>query len=156
MNQAHTAAIHAVMPAMTGLAERLSDRDVFRRLMAAAWMALIQTPELQAPEPDVAIFLYRNGGPRLLQLAAAQPAEASGPLLGRLRMSRTELAAVMGVSRPHLNLMLRDGEAMGLLKAGRGEVQFSARLSDRYGRHHARQFEAIRRAALSAGLVSEM
>jgi hypothetical protein len=156
MSRAHLAFVDLVMPEMVGISERLAEPEAFRRFWAAMGLTLMAEPGLRVSEPEIAFLHDRNGGARLLQCAAANPTGQPTRVLDRLCMSRTELAASMGVSRPHLNLMLRDAEARGLLEAGRGEVRFSALLSDRYERHHARQFEVTRRVAVAADLMPHL
>jgi hypothetical protein len=145
-----------VMPELAGFFERLGEHEVFRRFWAATGLMFLTGGDLVVPEPEVFFLHDRNGGSRLLQCAASAPSGTPARLLDRLSMSRTALAAAMGVSRPHLNLMLRDAEARGLLEAGAKEIRFSPVLSDRYERHHARKFEMARRVVAALGLAPDL
>lgn len=92
------------------------------------------------------IFLERDCGMLILMdLMLAQPADRSR-LLARAPLSRYGLARDYGVSRAHINKMLSDAAAAGLLSLedDGGTVLFSHRLSELLELHSAAIFLGLR------------
>ncbi|MBP8247987.1 MAG: hypothetical protein KAX56_14050, partial [Phenylobacterium sp.] len=92
------------------------------------------------------LFLERDCGMLILMdLMLAQPADRSR-LLDRAPLSRYGLARDYGVSRAHINKLLSDAAAAGLLSLedDGGAVLFSHRLSDLLELHNAAIFLGLR------------
>ncbi|MDO8802118.1 hypothetical protein [Phenylobacterium sp.] len=126
----------------------LTETDEFLPLCLTLAAANGDNSELahQIYADGLGIFLERDCGMLILMdLMLAQPADRSR-LLERAPLSRYGLARDYGVSRAHINKMLSDAAAAGLLSLedDGGTVLFSHRLSELLELHSAAIFLGLR------------
>ena len=130
-------------------ATRLSDD----RALEVAYLKIAEVTALMrtwgAPRlPRIEFFMTRGGGLKILQGLLLRQASGRARLLEEAKFSKTELAHGCGVSRIHLDTLLRDAGSEGLLvSTGRGAVVFDPALSDSYELWVAMQVQAARLVA---------
>jgi len=136
-------------PEAAPAAEAITEPDFRRRFMATLGRLSVSRRDLFAgPEMPVVLFLYRDGGERILErLIISQPRERSR-LLQWAPVSRSSLARTAFTSRQHVRRLLDAGESEGFLSVSPRSVAFSAALSDDVERHFSLIFEIARAAAL--------
>jgi hypothetical protein len=136
-------------PEFAPAAEAIADPDYRRRFMMTLGRLSIQRRDLFAgPEMPVVLFLYRDGGERILdRLIVSQPRDRSR-LLDCAEVSVSSLARSAFTSRQHVRRLLEAGESDGLLSASSRSLSFSQTLSDDVERHFALLFEIARAAVL--------
>jgi len=136
-------------PSLTHAAPRLSDNGVLvagylRIAQVAASMRALGAPRLTRIE----FFLDRDGGMKVLQDLVGRQEPDRARLLEVATISRTQIAQACGVSRVHLNTLLEDAEAAGLLtRVGRNSIVFDPALNDSYELWVAMQVQVARLAA---------
>ena len=120
------------------------------RTVAAAYVTLGRTSgamrSLGAPPlPRIEFFMQRDGGLKVLQELLLDQDPGRARLLEDTRLSKTDIARRSGVSRIHLNTLLEDAEAAGLLtRVGRSRIVFDRALSDSYELWVAIQIQGAR------------
>jgi hypothetical protein len=136
----------------TGIAAA-ADRMSNERIMAAAYVAIgrisATAEALGAPAlPRMQLFMQRDGGLKLLQALLIRQAPDRDRLLESVSFSKTDVARDCGVSRIHLDTLLRDAEAAGLLtRVGRNGIIFDRALNDSYELWVALQIQGARLVA---------
>lgn len=139
-------------PAAGDMARSLRDGPFFRRYvlrLAAAGQAAGLTG--YGAGGAERLFLERDcGGLILMRLMLSQPSPTAR-LLQAAPLSRSRLAAEFGVSRVHINRLLAEATARGLLICpAPGQVVFSEALSEDFGRMMAEALLLARTAWLGA------
>lgn len=123
------------------------------RTLAAAYVTLGRTSgalgALGAPLlPRIEFFMQRDGGLKVLQELLLDQDPGRVRLLEAARLSKSDIARRGGVSRIHLNTLLADAEAAGLLtRVGHGRIVFDPALSDSYELWVAIQIQGARLVA---------
>jgi AraC-like DNA-binding protein len=126
---------------------RLTSDAAVQQANASIGLLLEMRPDLKRNPggPLRQIFIARDGGMRILQHLLLRQAEARSRLLEAAPLSRAELSRRYGVSRTHVNRLLADAEAAGVLRLeGPDRVAFSAAFSDEVEAYFAGQFQVMR------------
>jgi hypothetical protein len=136
-----------VAPAVTAIGD-----ESFRRTLTAALGHLsIERHDLFAgPEMPVVLFLYRDGGERMLEHLIVSQEPGRSRLLESAAVSLSSLARRAFTSRQHAMRMLEAGAADGYLTVTPRRVLVSEALSDDVERHFALIFEISRTVAMQA------
>jgi hypothetical protein len=147
-------AIGRFAPEIAPLADKLAELGTFRHLLAWSGTLISSDPYANTPSA-IMMFLHRECGMRILQhLALSQPPERTR-MLEAAPISRNQLSGLYGVSRAHINRLLADAQAQGLLTCPTPRrVEFSQALSDDYELTLARMFQ-LYHAAYLATLATE-
>jgi hypothetical protein len=147
-------AISLFAPEIAPLSERLSDLETFRRLLAWSGTLISNDPYAKTPGA-IMMFLHRECGMRILQHLVLSQAPDRARMLEAAPISRNQLSGLYGVSRAHINRLLADAQAQGLLTCPTPRrVEFSQALSDDYELTMARLFQ-LYHAAYLATLATE-
>jgi hypothetical protein len=128
-------------------ARLVASDDGVRRANRVLAMLLVARPELgvHTADPLRRIFMMRDAGMRLLQhFVAHRPADGERLLEGGA-FSRSDLSRRYGVSRTHINRMIADAEAAGLVTLPRPDrIAFSPALADALEAFYAGQIQVSR------------
>lgn len=125
----------------------VSSDDGVRRANRVMAQLLAARPELAAnpADPLRRIFMMRDAGMRLLQHFMVHRPQAGDRLLEGGRLSRSDLSRRYGVSRTHINRMIADAEAAGLVTLPRADrIAFSPALADAVEAFYAGQIQVSR------------
>jgi hypothetical protein len=136
-------------PALEWAAERLADDSVLAAVHLRMAYVATNLTSFGAPKlPPIEFFMEREGGLKILQALIGRQDPVRARLLEVAVFSRTEVASECGVSRVHLNKLLEDAEAKGLLvRDGRARIVFDPALNDSYELWAALQVQATRLVA---------
>jgi hypothetical protein len=147
-------AIARFMPEIASLADKLENPETFRRFLM--WSTVLMPPDPYSSTPSaIMLFLQRECGMRMLQHLALDQAPDRARMLESAPISRNHLSRLYGVSRAHINRLLTDAEAQGLLSfPAPRRVTFSPALSDAFERTIASLFQRSH-AAYLATLATE-
>jgi hypothetical protein len=147
-------AIARFAPEIASLPEKLENPETYRRFLV--WSATLLPPEPYAATPGaIMLFLERECGMRILQHLMLDQAPDRERMLESAPLSRNQLSQRYGVSRAHINRLLADGEARGLLSFPTPRrVVFSPELSEAYEWTMASVFQRYH-AAYLATLATE-
>jgi hypothetical protein len=147
-------AIARFAPEIAALPDKLEDMDTYRRLLN--WLViLLPTAPYSGLPSTIELFLNRECGMRILQHLTLDQAPDRVRILESAPISRNRLSQTYGVSRAHINRLLADAEALGLLSLTTPRrVEFSPALSDDYERSVAQVFQLFH-AAYLATLATE-
>jgi hypothetical protein len=137
-----------VAPALPASAERLRrDVGVTAALVEIEriWMsaARLGVPRL----PEIEFFLGRDGGMTVLNDLLLRQDPGRAALLEAAPLRRREISARYRISRGHLERVLKDAAAAGLLQVGAREIVFAPALSEAYTQWSAILLQALRRIA---------
>ena len=131
-NLLYAAAAAGLFPELAPLSEKLSSDSYFRRYLLCMGIASQAIPgAATAPGPGQTLFLNRDRGMSMVfRWMISQPRPRSR-LLEAAALSRSRLSAEFGVSRIHINRLLNDALAMGLIACPSPDrILFSQTLSD--------------------------
>jgi hypothetical protein len=147
-------AIARFAPEIASLPDKLSNMETYRRFLV--WSAALMPPEPYSTTPSaIMLFLQRECGMRILQHLALDQAPDRTRMLESAPISRNRLSQLYGVSRAHINRLLGDAEAQGLLSFPTPRrVDFSPVLSEAYELTFASLFQRYH-AAYLATLATE-
>lgn len=139
-------ALRNIAPEVADAVPLLCDDDRFAAAAASLAVLARDGPALGMPAmPAVAFFIHRDGGLRLLQDLVGRQEPDRARLLTAARLPMSEVARRCGVSRIHLETLLEDAAAAGLLsRPTRDLVAFSAALNEDFERYVAVQIEGLR------------
>lgn len=118
---AQLTAIAPLHPEVMTLVARLDEPEIFARYVALVGEGLLASTLLLQPErpPPFNLFSRRRSGLVMLWTLLLSPPEADAwPPVGYFPVSVNDIARRAGVSRPHLQRLLDDGERAGLLAKG--------------------------------------
>jgi len=148
-------AVSRLAPEIAPLIDSLEEDATYRRFLT--WMGVLATHErVVGPPTPVTMFLHRRSGMRMLYHFALGQAPGRGRLLEEAAISRNQLSQLYEVSRAHINRLLADAEAEGLLSCPTPtRVVFSPALSDDFERTLAFVIQ-ISRAAFVATLATAL
>jgi hypothetical protein len=137
------------------LVDSLEDDATYRRFLT--WIGVLATHDrLVGPPTPVTMFLNRRSGMRILYHLTLAQAPDRGRMLEEASISRNQLSQLYEVSRAHINRLLADAEAEGLLHCPTPtRVVFSPALSDAFERTLAFIIQ-INRAAFVATLATAL
>lgn len=144
--------ISRLAPEIAPLAASLEDDATYRRFLL--WSAVLATRErMVGPTTPVTMFLQRQSGMRILYHLTLDQPPGRERLLEDAALSRNQLSKLYRVSRAHINRLLADAEADGLLSCPRpNRVVFSAALSDDFERTMAFIIQMNRAAFVATAL----
>jgi hypothetical protein len=139
-----------IAPEIEPLIEGLNDDVIFRRFLS--WAAILSTPErVVGPPTPVTMFLQRHSGMRILNHLMLAQAPDRTRLLEEAPLSRNQMSQLYGVSRAHINRLLADAQAQGLLHCPSPmRVAFSPELSDDFERTMAFMIQLTRAQFVAA------
>jgi len=142
-------------PEIAPLIDSLEDDSTYRRFLT--WMGVLATHErVVGPPTPVTMFLQRRSGMRILYHLALAQSPDRGRMLEEAPISRNQLSQLYEVSRAHINRLLADAEAEGLLNCPTPtRVVFSPALSEDFERTLAFLIQ-INRAAFVATLATAL
>ena len=122
--------ISRLAPEIESLLDSLQEDATYRRYLT--WSGALATHDrVVGPPTPVTMFLQRHSGMRILYHLTLEQAPDRGRLLEEAAISRNQLSQLYGVSRAHINRLLADAEAAGLLTCpAPSRVVFSPALSD--------------------------
>jgi hypothetical protein len=142
-----------IAPEIEPLIDALSDEAIFRRFLS--WGAALSTPErMVGPTTPVTMFLRRHSGLRILNHLTLAQSQNRAHLLEEAPLSRNQLSQLYGVSRAHINRLLADATAQGLLHCPSPQrVVFSPQLSDDFERTMAFLIQLTRAQFVAAFAV---
>lgn len=141
-------AVARLAPEALPAAEAIGDPRYNRLFMASLGRLSVSRRDLFAgPEMPVVLFLYRDGGERVLERLIVSQSADRARLLESAQVSRSSLARSAFTSRQHVRRLLEAGEADGHLVVTPRSVTFSTALSDDVERHFALVFEIARTVA---------
>jgi hypothetical protein len=133
-----------ILPAVQAIADPRFHREFMARLGA---LSVARRDLFVGPEMPVVLFLYRDGGERILeQLIVSRPKDRAR-LLQQAPVSRSSLSRAAFTSRTHVRRLLEAGEAGGHMTVAADSVTISPELSDDIERHFALVFEIARTVA---------
>lgn len=142
-------AVGALYPEVQPARRQLADPAFAARLAITVGLLAKAHAELFPPDGLVHLFLAREGGTRLLEaLVLRQPAERTH-LLESCPLSRAALSQAGCCSRVHVNRLVADGEARGLLSLQGGTLHVDPAFSDAAAFHFAALFAVTRAGALA-------
>jgi hypothetical protein len=156
-NRIYADAVARLAPEMADLPARLDDDPFLQRFITAVGLASRVAAESGVAEQgEERIFLERDRGMSLLfRLLSSQP-KRRARLLVEAPLSRSSLAREFDVSRAHINRLLADAEARGLLGCPTPDlVTFSEILSDAIERMIMLTLQITRAALLAASVAEE-
>ena len=150
-NRVYVEAVSGLAPDIAHLPTRLDDDVFFRKFAVSVGLASQAAASAGGLTAGERVFLDRDrGGSILFRLMTSQP-RPRARLLQEALLSRSRLSREFGVSRVHINRLLSDAEALGLLSCPAPDrVVFSERLSDDVGRMMTVTLQITRAALLSA------
>jgi hypothetical protein len=139
-------AVSEMAPDVADAVPLLADDDRFAAAAAALAVLARDGAALgMPPMPAVAFFIHRDGGLRMLQDLVGRQKPDRSRLLTAAQLPMTEVAERCGFSRIHLETLLEDAAAAGLLsRPTRDVVIFSAPLNADFERYIAVQIEGLR------------
>ncbi len=148
-------AVSRVAPEIAPLIDSLEEDATYRRFLT--WVGALATHErVVGPPTPVTMFLQRRSGMRILYHLTLAQAPDRGRLLEEAAISRNQLSQLYEVSRAHINRLLADAEAEGLLSCPTPtRVVFSPTLSDDFERTLAFIIQ-INQAAFVATLATAL
>ena len=142
-------------PSLVAAADRLRAGLGIGAAIVGLQQLWISSAGLGVPRlPEIEFFLARDGAMTLLNDLSLRQDGGRAALLTAAPLRRRETAARIGISRGHLDRILKDAAAAGLLVVGDGEVAFAPALSEAFALWSAIQLQALRRiaeAVLAAG-----
>lgn len=142
-------ALGSLHPEVRPAQDRLADRAFAARLSITIGLLVKAHGDLFPTDGLVHLFLAREGGARLLEaLVLRQAADRTG-LLESCAVSRTALAAAGACSRVHVNRLMADGEARGLLSLRGGTLEVAPAFSEAAAFNFAAVFAVTRAGALA-------
>ncbi len=147
--------VSRIAPEIAPLIDSLDDDATYRRFLT--WVGVLATHErVVGPPTPVTMFLQRRCGMRILYHLALAQAPDRRRLLEEAAISRNQLSQLYEVSRAHINRLLADAEADGLLSCpAPTRVVFSPALSDDFERTLAFVIQ-MNRAAFVATLATAL
>ena len=148
-------AIARLAPELAAMADSLEDDATYRRFLT--WLGVLASHDrVVGPPTPLTMFLQRQSGMRMLYHLALEQAPDRGRMLEEAALSRNQLSQLYEVSRAHINRLLVDAEAAGLLTCPTPpRVVFSPALSDDFERTMAFLIQ-IARAAFVATLATAL
>jgi hypothetical protein len=152
---ADASAVSRFAPEIATLIDSLEEDATYRRFLT--WVGVLATHErIVGPPTPVTMFLQRRSGMRILYHLTLAQAPDRRRLLEEAAISRNQLSQLYEVSRAHINRLLADAEAAGLLSCPtQTRVVFSPALSDAFERTLAFIIQ-INRAAFIATLATAL
>ena len=145
----------SVAPSLAAAADRLRAGLGISAAIVALQQLWISSTRLGVPRlPEIEFFLARDGAMTLLNDLSLRQATGRTALLTAAPLRRRETAARIRISRGHLDRILKDAAASGLLAVGDRDVSFAPALSEAFALWSAIQLQALRRiaaAVLAAG-----
>jgi len=152
---ADASVVSGMVPEIAPLVASLEDDATYRRFLT--WAGVLATHErVVGPATPVTMFLQRRSGMRILYHLALAQAPDRSRLLEEAAISRNQLSHLYEVSRAHINRLLADAEAEGLLSCPTPtRVVFSPALSEDFERTLAFLIQ-INRAAFVATLATAL
>lgn len=144
-------ALGALHPDMREVRPQLEDPAFAARLSINVGLLIDANRQLFDLGSPVHLFLKREGGTRLLEALILRQPAARTRLLESCALSRAALAQAGFCSRVHVNRLLADGEARGLLSLQGRTLQVAPALSDAAARYFAGMF-VVTRAGVQATL----
>ena len=147
--------ISRLAPDIAPLVDALEDDTTHRRFLT--WSGVLATRErVVGPETPVTMFLHRHSGMRILYHMTLEQPPDRPQMLSEAPLSRNHLSQLYEVSRAHINRLLADAEADGLLTCPTPtRVVFSRALSDDFEKTVAFSIQ-LNRAAFAATLATAM
>jgi CRP-like cAMP-binding protein len=147
-------AVARLAPEVASMADKLKDDGVYRRFLA--WSSLLTTSTtISGTLTPTMLFMHRQNGMQILHHLMLAQAPDRTRMLEEAPISRNQLSQTFGVSRAHINRLLADAEAQGLLTCPNPtRVVFSPILSRDYERTRAFLFQ-ISHAAYLTTLATE-
>jgi hypothetical protein len=136
-------------PEIDSALDRLAEPRSLRLYLMEIGMTLMSHPELNRPQDaPLGLFILRERGMTILQHWLVNQTEPRTQLLEHARISRRDLSMRFNVSRAHVNQLLADAEAEGLLRLSRSdEATFAPELSDELERYFALNAQCVVRAS---------
>jgi CRP-like cAMP-binding protein len=120
-------------PEVASTLPRLVSDTLVQQTTVTLAMLLATRPELTANPggPLREIFVAREGGMRIVQHLLLRQSKTRGRFLQAAPLSRADLSRNHGISRTHINRLLAEAEAAGVLSLdGPNRVVFSPAFSD--------------------------
>ncbi len=139
-------AVGALFPEMACARARLRDPAFTAALSISVGLRAKAQPELFPQGEVVQMLQDRNGGARLIEALILRQESARERLLETCALSRSALAAASFCSRVHVNRLLADAEARGLLTVDGDTLRVTPTVSDAVAFQFAAMF-ALTRAA---------
>jgi DNA-binding GntR family transcriptional regulator len=133
-----------------GLVRLPADPGFRVRVKDALGRILVSRPDLYPLDAPVRLFQDRDGGNRMLDALILDQRPDRSRLLEDCKVNRSALARSTFCSRAHINQLIRDGEASGLLTLMGRSVHVSAALSDDVERYFAAFFFILGSAVTQA------
>ena len=129
----------AMLPEARAALALREDPRAFPAALAATGQAFtLRRETFQAEETRLQPFMAREAGMRLLRELICRQSNERPRFLHEVALSRRELAGRLNISRVHINTLLGDAEAQGLLSSvPAGGIVFSPELSYRVEQHFA-------------------
>ena len=148
-------AMSRLAPEIAPLVGHLEEDATYRRFLT--WVGVLASRDrVVGPPTPLTMFLQRQSGMRILYHLALEQAPGRGRMLEAAPLSRNQLSQMYEVSRAHINRLLADAEAAGLLtRPEPARVVFSQVLSDDFERTMAFLIQ-INRAAFVATLATAL